>query len=193
MNSLFLTINGKRKKVPLQTHETETGWRTSSQSSTAPWVALEATQASPILFHPKHSMSPMFPPGPSDSFSFFKWNKVLVAQIFSFLQRAQLAYSKNQVGRWFDGLFQATSRSQEMGWEASCPTGRAGFRCLGKYESKASFVGKSEEEDLPQQPQGQGWMSAMGHRPISQGDFKTLEGGTRALGCTELGTFYLSF
>lgn len=71
-----------------------------------------------------------------------------------------------------------------MGWKASCHTAQAGFRCLGKYESKAGFVGKSEEEDLLKQPQGWGWIPAVGHRPILQGDFETLEGGARGLGCT---------
>lgn len=129
---------------------------------------------------------PMFLPGPSDSFSFSKWNKVLVAHILSFLQRAQLAYSNKQLGRWFDGFFQTTSRSQEMGWEASCRTGLAGFRCLGKYEGKASFVGKSKEEDLVQQPQVRGWSQQQdtdpSHRAISR-RWRVAPGGWAAAPC----------
>lgn len=42
---------------------------------------------------------------------------------------------KQQTGgkkvQWLDGLFQASSRSQELGWEAPCCTGWVGLRWLG--------------------------------------------------------------
>lgn len=88
--------------------------------------------------------------------------------------------------QWLDGLFQATSRSQEMGWEAPCCLGWAGFRCLEKCEYKASFVGKSEEEDLLQQPKGWGWTSAVGHKPMSQGHSEMPRGGPKGPGCSSL-------
>lgn len=86
--------------------------------------------------------------------------------------------------RWEDGLM-GTSRSQEVGWEALCCLGWAGFRCLGKYESKASLVGKSEE-DLLQQPQGWGWISAVGQRAVSQGHSEMSEGDPKGPGWSTL-------
>lgn len=72
------------------------------------------------------------------------------------------------MGRRFDGSFQATSRSQETGWEAPCCPGRAGFRCLGNTKVKLVLWAKMRRRiycsSLKDGAESQQWDTDPSHR-----------------------------